>query len=349
MFPKTILKIQAHIDAELVKFLKSIEDKFSDKIIPSVLFDNIEGFLLRKGKRLRPVLFIISYMGFAERLKKNLYTTAVSFEFLHGFLLIHDDIIDKAIVRRGKPSMNRIFDTVFKNQQNKKFDGDDLSIIAGDILYAISIDAFLSIKEKIQNKENALKKFIESAIFTEIGEFIELTYGLKDIDKITQQDIYKIYAMKTAYYTFAYPLSIGAVLAGADKKQADALFNCGLLFGKAFQIKDDILGVFGNESDTGKSSITDIKEGKKTILLWYAYNNASYFQKKTINEIFNKKATYNDLLKIQDIFINTGALEYAREQIKVLIKDAGKHLENLQMESVYKGVLLNYIQQILQV
>ncbi|MCL5674665.1 MAG: polyprenyl synthetase family protein [Candidatus Omnitrophica bacterium] len=345
-----LLTIQDKIEKELAEFLKSIKSRFSGKKIEPVLFDSIEDFLLRKGKRLRPVLFIISYLGFAEKAKKRLYTTAVSFEFLHDFLLVHDDIIDKAFIRRGKPSMHKILESAFVNRQNKKFNGEDLAIIAGDILYALAIDSFLSIEEKKLNKERALKKFIESAVWTELGEFLELIYGLKPVDKITLQDIYQVYTMKTAYYTFAYPLSIGAVLAGANQKQVDALFNCGLLLGRAFQIKDDILGIFGEESGTGKSSFTDLKEEKKTILIWFGYNNASLSQKKTIRNIFNKRIVlYKDLLKMREILINTGALEYAKEQINILVKDAEKDLVRLQMKPEYKNIILDYSHQILQV
>ncbi len=344
-----ILNIQSKIEKELSEFIKSIKNKFSDKKTTSVLFDSIENFLLRKGKRFRPTFFILSYLGFSKKPQRNLYTTAIAFELLHDFLLVHDDIIDKSSLRRGQPSMHKIFEKAFKNKLNKRFDGSDLAIVSGDILYAIAIDSFFSINETAWNKEKAFKKFIESAIWTELGEFQELIYTLKSIDNITQSDIYQIYTMKTAYYSCAYPLSIGAILAGADKKQEEILFDCGISFGKAFQIKDDIIGIFGKENDTGKSSFTDLKEDKKTILIWFAYNNASKMQKEEIKQILSKgkNITYNDLLKMREILINTGAFKYAKNQINLLLKNLEKKLKLLSMKAEYKNIILDYFREIL--
>ncbi len=249
-------EIKKRIDNELVKFIRNMDRVYSLRKISPLLFKEIKDFALRKGKRLRPILFIIGYLGFSEKVAPNLYTSAISLELLHDFLIIHDDIIDKSDMRRGKPSMHKKFDEYLSKYKNVKFTGQDLSIVVGDIMYAMAIHAFSSIKEENSRKEKALKNFLEAAIYTGAGEFIELLQGLKDIEDTTQEDIYKVYDLKTAFYSFARPLSTGAILAGANQYQTNRLFQSGINLGRAFQIKDDILGIFGDESKIGKSSLT---------------------------------------------------------------------------------------------
>jgi geranylgeranyl diphosphate synthase type I len=216
------------------------------------------------------------------------------------------------------------------------------------VIYAMAINAFLSVKENMKRKEAALRRLTEAAFYTGSGEFIELIYGLKSIDKITKDDIYKIYDLKTANYTFAYPLTIGATLAGAKKSQINALFKYGLYLGRAFQIKDDILGIFGAKKDTGKSNLTDLQEAKKTILIWHAYNKSDNKNKSRIKRILSKNNVKTaDLLKIRKIISSSGSLEYARNEIKGLIKKAEAVNKTLQMPQAYTNSLNAYSRKLL--
>ena len=101
-------KIQNKIEQNLIAYLKELNKQHSLSKISPILFKNISGFILRKGKRLRPALFVIGYLGFAKKEAPNLYTGALSLELLHDFMLVHDDIIDRADLRRGKPSMHNM-------------------------------------------------------------------------------------------------------------------------------------------------------------------------------------------------------------------------------------------------
>ena len=107
-----------------------------------------------------------------------------------------------------------------------------------------------------------------------------------------------------AVHSFASPLAAGAILGGAEQQQVDQLAQSGLYLGRAFQIKDDIVGLFDDEKNIGKPNLTDLKEGKKTILIWYAYQHSGRQDKRTIKKIFSKdKVGRRDLKKIQDIII----------------------------------------------
>lgn len=333
-----IYRIKNRIEKELHVFIDKIDGLYGLSGASPLLFRSIRGFFLRKGKRIRPILFLIGYLGFKGRQTKNLYTSALSIELLHDFLLIHDDIIDKSPLRRGRPALHEVFNAYLKKKGKAKFNGADLAIVAGDVMYAAAIHAFLSIKEDARRKEKALRKLIEAAIRTGAGEFIELLAGLKDIREINKNDIYKIYDYKTACYTFSTPLSAGAILAGAKEPRIKKLSDFGICVGRAFQINDDILDMFGEEKQTGKSTLTDLKESKKTLLIWYAYNNSSHKDKAFIRKAFSKKkAGRSDLLKIRGIIEESGALDYTRKETSRLIKTA----ECLLLSS---GMLPEYIQ-----
>jgi geranylgeranyl diphosphate synthase type I len=215
-------------------------------------------------------------------------------------------------------------------------------------MYAMGISAFLSINENMGRKEKALKKLIEAAIYTGNGEFLELTYGINDISKITKKQIYRVYDYKTAYYTFACPLILGAILAGATPKEIEILQGYGMHVGRAFQIKDDILGMFSEERTIGKSALSDLKEAKKTILIWYAFNNTYKKNKLIIKRILSKKnASKGDLSVMRKIIKESGSLDYARGEVAELLEKSRRVISSSTMKPQYKSHLISYTQEIL--
>jgi geranylgeranyl diphosphate synthase, type I len=343
-----LIKIKNRLERTIPSYLKNLDKAYRIKQVSPLLFNTIREFVLRSGKRVRPILFIIGYLGFNRKPAPGLYTSALSLELLHDFMLVHDDIIDKSDTRRGKPAMHKTLDNHLKRYKGIKFNGQDLAIVAGDVMYAISIHAFLNIKEDMRRKETALKKLIEAAIYTGSGEFIELICGAKNIKYISKEEIFQVYDYKTAYYTFATPLAVGSILAGIDKNESDKLFRYGIYLGRAFQIKDDILGMFSPQAKIGKSMLTDLKEAKKTILIWYAYNNSGPKLKSEITGILSKTyAGKKDLLRMRKIISDSGALNYAKNEVSVLIQKARALNQSSKMYPAYKKILDNYSREIL--
>ncbi|MFH1752797.1 MAG: polyprenyl synthetase family protein [Candidatus Omnitrophota bacterium] len=344
------IKIKKRLDRELNNFIKGVDRSYSLKRLSPILSKEIKGFLGGKGKRSRPILFIVGYMGFAKTAAPNLYKTALSLELLHDFFLIHDDIIDRSDMRRGRPSLHKRFGGYLAGQKGIKFTGEDLSIVAGDVVYAMAIDSFLSIKENAARKEKALKNFLQTTIYTGAGEFVELLSGIKTVKEIKKSDIYKVYDLKTAFYSFANPLTTGAILAGASQADIKRLYKSAIYLGEAFQIKDDILGMFAEENKIGKSSMTDLREGKKTILIWYAYHNTRKNDRDRISHILSKKNVgRGDLSKMRSILRESGALDYAKNEISILTCKGLRLLKLSHMKPKYKAFLLNYSKKLLKV
>ncbi|MDD5044697.1 MAG: polyprenyl synthetase family protein [Candidatus Omnitrophica bacterium] len=345
-----LLEIKNKIESELARYPDSVDKAYGLKGISPLLYAQIKDFIRAPGKRVRPLLFCIGYLGFARKTAKGLYQSAVSIELLHDFMLIHDDIIDKSALRRGKPSMHTRLNTYLTRYKGVKFSGEDLSIVIGDVIYAMALHAFLSIKEDARRKEMALKKLIEAAFYTGSGEFIELLLGAKSLEKVKKEDVYKIYDLKTANYTFASPLVIGATLAGAGKKDVALLAEYGKYLGRAFQIKDDIQGIFEEEHQTGKSNLADLKEAKKTILIWQAFRNADSKDRRAIKGIFMKKIVKRtDLIKIRGIISRSGAFEFAKKEIRKFLHDADELLEKCAIKSTYKKSLRKFSYKLLNV
>ncbi|HLF17604.1 MAG TPA: polyprenyl synthetase family protein [Candidatus Omnitrophota bacterium] len=337
-----IERLRNLIDKSLVHFMDRIKKEYKLHLANPILYRSIREYCLRDGKRIRPLLLILSYLGYCPNGRKvspSLYNASTCIELLHNFMLIHDDIIDRSSLRRGKPTMHKMLARVIKTREPQKL-GADLSIIAGDIVYALAIDAFLSIEENPQRKEKALKYFIQTAAFTAMGEFIDTVHGVDKLNKVKEKDVFLNYTLKTARYTFDCPLVTGAILAGAPAKDIKKLSELGILIGQAFQIQDDIIGIFDTQKNIGKSILSDLAESKKTLLVVHAYAKLRSQRRKTFLHYFNKpKKTYQDLVAVRKIFIQAGSLEYSLNHIKSRLDKTLRLLRQLEMKNPYRRVI----------
>ncbi len=335
-------EIKAQIDKSLERFLDKIKIDYKLHLVDPILYASIREFCLRDGKRIRPILLALSYKGYrknAARMSPSIYYASTCIELLHNFMLIHDDIIDRSDLRRGKPTLHRLLQKAANIPQKERL-GRDLSLVAGDIVYALAIDAFLSINEELQRKERALKYFIQTAVFTAMGEFADTLHGVRGLNKVTEKDVFLNYTLKTARYTFDCPLVVGAILAGAGHKDIKSLSKLGLLIGQAFQIQDDVIGIFDTQKNIGKSILSDLAESKKTLLVCHAYRVLKGQERQKFLKIFSKnKKTYNDLIAVRQIFIQAQSLSYSLEQIQRRLAESLKILQNLQMAPKYKKLI----------
>lgn len=338
------------IEKHLLAFLEHAKKEYPFGQVHPLLFKSIKDFCSQGGKRIRPVLMALSYQGYSSKKTppKGLYTACGSIELLHDFMLIHDDIIDCASLRRGKPTIHKVLAKTIPVKAKEKL-GNDLAIIAGDIVYALAIEAFLAVDEKSERKKAAFKYFIQSAGITALGEFIDILHGFEKIENVRERDTFLNYSLKTARYTFQAPLIMGALLAGAPKKDLQALSKIGLAIGQAFQIQDDIIGIFSTEKKIGKSVLSDLDESKKTILTAHAYRTLKGKEKQAFIKLFKKpKKTYQDLIKARQIFIGSGSLLYSLKKINSLLQESHHALQALHIKPKSKQVLWKIFSEFLK-
>lgn len=225
------------------------------------------------GKRLRPVLVLAAYEAFGGTDLDTAARVGAAFELLHTALILHDDVIDRDFVRRGTPNLSGEYRDIAHTAgiplPHAEHRGASAAVIAGDL----ALTAALTIVPRDRMSPETYDRIqgvLDDAVFrSAAGELLDIEYTLgPDIPSI--DDVLHMERLKTAVYSFEAPLRAGAVLAGAQKEALSALEGFGHNIGVAYQIVDDLLGVYGDEKQTGKSIIGDLREGKRTVLIAYA-------------------------------------------------------------------------------
>ena len=290
-----------------------------------VLEAEVEVFLdllARGGKRLRGALVMAGYQMCGGTNQKMIVQAARAIEMLHAYILMIDDIQDRSDLRRGKPSAHKMIQAYHAKQ---KFHGDPVhtgislalnAAIAGAhgaqaILANLDVDPELRLKAiSITNRTMAI---------TAHGQTLDIINEL--VAMPNEADIDRILDWKSGLYSITNPLHVGMVLAGAGCRETDAITPFSAAAGKTFQITDDILGIYGDQKDLGKTPGDDIREGKGTMLTLYALKHAKSTDKAFLQKCLgNPKLTIEDFDKCKKIIQDSGALAHAR-------KMAAKHLD----------------------
>lgn len=253
---------------------------------------------------------------------EDILPICLAFEMTQSFLLIHDDIIDNAPLRRGKPTIHKIYGRKYGDEY-----GRAMAIVLGDIACVELFDLVVSSDFEPKLKILCVRKLINVLLETTYGQAMDIENAYI---KPTLEGIYKVTDLKSARYSFVGPLTIGAALGEVSRSQLEALAQYGRAVGLAFQIQDDILGVFGKEEVLGKSILSDMREGKNTILVYKTRELASSSDKKILEKIWgNRKATVGDLAKVRQIIERTGALAWCRRENLRLVAEAKKNISKI--------------------
>ena len=298
---------------------------------------NIKEYTLRGGKRLRPIFLIYGYKCLTEANIDAVIEASISVELMQSYLLIHDDIMDEDELRRGKPTFHIVYEhicnTLFGGGATRKF-GENIAILAGDLLEAYGIDVLTNSRFKEEYVTRALRKYAEIVKNVGYGQILDIMSEKKNA--ITEAEILQIHKLKTASYTIENPLQIGAILAGAVEADLEVMSNYGIPLGLAFQIQDDILGLFGTEEKIGKPVGSDIQEGKKTLLILHALSNCSEKEKGyIISALGNADVTMAEIDRIREIVRETGSLDYSKRLVAEKIEEAIHAIEgsNFRVEA----------------
>jgi len=332
-FEQTLGGLKVAIDRELEHYFNiAIADAVKKDALIAEALEQTKKIALAGGKRIRGALLAQAYFGVGGKERKKIIKVAAAIEFVHLFLLVHDDIIDRGELRHGQKTLHEIFGE--KKQKNiskddSKHFGQSVAIIVGDMLYAIAIKVILEAGFAFEDCTKTILKLQEIVSTTIIGQSQDIAIEFRK--KASEEEVLAMYENKTARYTFEGPLYLGAMLAGcSDKKTLKALSLYALPIGTAFQIQDDILGVFGNEKKMGKSVASDIEEGKLSLMVLNAQKFATKIQRKKMDQILGKKKLTNAQIKsFKDILLATNSLEYAQNLAKKYFADGKKEIEKI--------------------
>lgn len=297
---KLLLDFKKQFDREINVYLDK-KIKLAEKIDKkgSFLFKVVKEFINNGGKRSRPAIFYYAFLSYSSQNLTAALKLSFIFELFHSFALIHDDIIDNSDLRRGKPTVHK------KYNLSTAILAGDLALILADELFSQEIN-----KLKIVDLYNEFKQEIL------IGEYL-------DIVKI--DDVNKIMELKTARYSFVKPAMIALNLVQVNKKEIEKWQEILKKTGILFQIKDDFEGTLANEKTLGKSTDSDIKEGKNTLLTKKFLEKSNNIEKEHFYSFFGKQS-----FKKKDL------LWYKKILIKYKVDDEIKHKivnESIEIEN----------------
>jgi len=349
-YKEYFLPYTSEIDKFLARFFQS-KIKQSKKITPvaSEMWQKLEDFIAG-GKRIRGGLVRLGYECFGGKNKKVILPVSVAIEITNAAILIHDDIIDQVDLRHGRPTVHRQYQKyhkVYYQKGNSLHYGECMAMMVGDIgMYeAIGLINRSNFSEKL--KLRAIGELIDFMVKTAYGENLDVDLAYRE--KVTEKDIEIVNIYKTAYYTLVGPLKIGGILGGATNEQLDGFEDYGVPIGLAFQLQDDILGMFGTVEKLGKPVDSDIKEGKNTLLYTQALKKGNSSQRKRLTNLWGKRdITPDEVEEAKEIIKNTGSLEYSQKLARRLVEKGKKVVPKITKNKNLQEVFLNLADYIIK-
>ena len=307
--------------------------------------------LMSGGKRLRPAFCYWGWRAVASEPDliahhEGVLEAAAGLEFLQSCALIHDDVMDGSDTRRGLPAAHRVFEGMHAQAQwvgQAPTFGIGAAILLGDLCLAWADQVFLASPLPIEALQRA--KPIFDLMRTELmaGQYLDLLEQARSNTSLERARTVVRY--KSAKYTIERPLHLGAALAGASDTAMQAFSHYGLALGEAFQLRDDVLGVFGDPQETGKPAGDDIREGKRTVMVSLAYANATPAEQATMTTLLGKPdLDASDVATAREILTSTGALAQTEVLIEQGISSAYDALNNAPISEEGRLALADLIE-----
>ncbi|KOV81012.1 polyprenyl synthetase family protein [Nocardia sp. NRRL S-836] len=338
--------LRRSVDACLRSFL---DGRTSDDGITAAdaLTSVLRDFLLAGGKRIRPVLCLLGWQATAGHTGEppaEVVRVAAALEMFHAFALIHDDVMDRSDTRRGAPTAHRTFAAMHRKAHRLSCPtADDLgfgsAVLLGDLALIWSDELLHTAGLDPAALVALLRRF--DAMRTELvrGQYLDLhTTGHLSDDVDTAL---KTIRYKTARYSYERPLQLGASMAsGGDDGMSEALSGFAIPLGEAFQLRDDLLGVFGDPAVTGKSVLDDLREGKNTVLVALAMRAASADQRQVLTELLGRADLDDDgAERVRSVLTGTGARHEVEKMIEARRRQALDALRFLPCPPGVRAVL----------
>lgn len=290
--------------------------------------DAVSRLAVRGGKRMRPALLAAAYEAFGgEGGLERIELPMIAIELLQVYLLIHDDWMDDDAVRRGGPAVH----VALRERLGSTKLGDAAAILAGDLASAFAQDALLATPLPAEHVLRAARGY--AALQEEVvsGQLAEMqATGQGTLGPSPAPTVETIHALKTASYTVTGPLAVGALLAGADDTAAARLGNFGRPLGVAFQLRDDLLGIFGDPTATGKPVWNDIRQGKRTALVAEMRGDTKA-EALLARVLGHTEAPDADVEAVVRLMETTGARARVEARVQELVGEARRALDTLAL------------------
>ena len=315
---------------ELLVKVNDFLDNLKYERKPSGLYDPVKYVLSMGGKRIRPVLMLLSYGLFKDDVESVLMP-ACALETYHNYTLLHDDLMDNADMRRGHETVHRKWDA-------------NTAILSGDSMLVLAYERMAKCNPVYLS--DVLHTFTETAL--EIGEGQQYDMEFETRNDVTEDEYIEMIRLKTSVL-LACAQKIGAILAGASKQDQDNLYKFGEQIGLAFQLQDDYLDVYGDPKVFGKNVGGDIICNKKTYMLINAYNRADAEQRRELQHWMEAETFNSDekVAAVTAIYNKVGVDKLAIEKIAYYFEESKKYLDAVQVSDERKAELRLYAQKMM--
>ncbi|MEK6648338.1 MAG: polyprenyl synthetase family protein [Actinomycetota bacterium] len=336
---RALADIRIRVQRELTDFLAEQTQYLGEvgsELIP--VAEAINAFLLERGKRLRPLFAYCGYLAAGGRDDDPIIRAVASLELLQACALIHDDLIDGSDIRRGKPSIHRQFEGIHRMEElsgSATSYGASSAILLGDLALVWSDQMLHRSGVTDAALIRSLPVHDEMRVELMAGQFLDIHEQALATTSVARS--LKIARYKSGKYTIERPLHFGASLAIADPHVRETFIDIysefGLPLGEAFQLRDDLLGVFGDPATTGKPAGDDLREGKRTVLMAMTHDRADAKEETIIAKYFgdpNLDQAGVDLLRT--VIADTGAREHVEDLIEKLTLTALDALNRDEIE-----------------
>ena len=310
---------------EILESINDYLDRLPYERKPQGLYDPIRYVLSIGGKRIRPTLMMLAY-GLYKDDVESILPSAIALETYHNYTLLHDDLMDNAEVRRGKPTVH------------KKWDANT-AILSGDSMLVLAYERMAQCP--VDKLKPVLDLFTETAL--EIGEGQQYDMEFETRNDVREEEYIEMIRLKTSVL-LACALKIGAILADASSEDADNLYKFGELVGLAFQLQDDYLDVYGDPEVFGKAIGGDIMCNKKTYMLINAFNLATDEQREELSRWVNaaNPDPKQKIAAVTHLYNVIGIRELAEQKIAYYFEKSRKYLEAVGVSDERKAELKAY-------
>jgi geranylgeranyl diphosphate synthase type I len=296
---RTALTVGERVTGELLSFLEGERRELEPEALP--LLDEIEALIRAGGKRLRPRFCYWGFVAGGGRPGREILRVAASLELLHTFALIHDDVMDASSLRRGRATAFRAL-------------GPPAAILTGLLGFVLADRLFTTAGFSPEAVARASDRFDRMRARAIAGQHLDLLAARSR--EPAEETAWRIAELKSASYTVTDPLVMGALCATDDRRVIEMLEAYGVPLGLAFQMRDDVLGVFGDPSETGKDRDGDLREGKQTVLVARALRLATGEQRAFLaRALGDPELTPSGAERAREIIVTTGALDATEETI----------------------------------
>jgi geranylgeranyl diphosphate synthase, type I len=340
-----VAPLRPRIQRELDEFLDRQRRALADVGPELAPFADAAAELLRGGKRLRPAFCYWGWRGAGGADSPGIVRAGAALELFQAAALVHDDLIDDSDTRRGMPAAHRRFAAIHRAAG---WDGtaDDFgaaaAILLGDLLLGWSDELLAT--SGLDHRHLARARPVFDQMRTEVGagQYLDvLAQAMRSAPPDERASrAARVVRFKAARYSVERPLVLGGAAAGADAELTECYSAYGIALGEAFQLRDDVLGVFGDPDRTGKPAGDDLREGKQTLLIAYAAQNANPVQSAELDRLVGSPdLSAADLDSIREILVETAALDQVETQVGTLVDQARDALRSAHITAAARTAL----------